>query len=215
MMKKTARHGPDESDEPRRPHEASASGRPTPVGPSGAPRAIPPLPGGVDRLDGDVFHVPVGPAGGFEAIVAALSRKLAPTAVPTHIGMVALYPFEHHGRFTQCLVDVEKGAWAECVSNRYLEPDDRLTEADQRLLVDLGFEAPADLHPNFWLIQKPPVDWRRIAELLVARSAPSGFAVRTRSWSFWSTPPSRTSTPSPSMRTARSIRRISASSDSE
>lgn len=45
------------------------------------PSNLPPLPGGVTRSPGDAFHVPVRPAGGFEAIVAALTRKLASAAV--------------------------------------------------------------------------------------------------------------------------------------
>jgi len=136
--------------------------------PPGHPGAVAPLPDDWPRQRGDVFHVPVGPAGGFEAIVAALTRKLATTAVPTHIGMVGLYPFEQPGRFTQCLVDVEMGAWAECVSNAYLADGDRPSDADVRQLHAVGFNPPDDEHPNHWFIQEPPVDWPFIAHLLVA-----------------------------------------------
>jgi hypothetical protein len=139
-----------------------------PAAETGHQRSLAPLPGGVRGITGDVFQVPVGPAGGFEAIVAALTRKLATTAVPTHIGMVALYPVDHPGRYTQCLLDVEDGAWVECVSNEFLAPHDRLSPEDEKLLVEVGYQEPDDLHPNFWMIQDPPVDWPMVANLLVA-----------------------------------------------
>jgi hypothetical protein len=116
----------------------------------------------------DVFTVPVGPAGGLEAIIAALTRLLAGMDSPTHTGAVFLNPQAHPGRFSQCLVDVEDGAWVECVSNAYLPDHDHLDGEQAQLLVDLGFLAPDDLHPNFWLIHDQPVPWDLIAHLMAA-----------------------------------------------
>lgn len=116
----------------------------------------------------EVFPVPVGPGGGLELIAVALTRLLAGMDSATHTGALFLYPQNRPGRFTQCLVDVERGAWVECVSNAYLADHDRLGAEQEQLLVDLGFQAPDDVHPNFWLIHDPPVPWDVIAHLMAA-----------------------------------------------
>ncbi len=116
----------------------------------------------------EVFTVPVGPGGGLAAVTAALARRLegeadAPGTVAVYVSMVGVPE-----RFTQCLVNAERGAWAECVSNEYLEGDLRLSQIDEDLLVAAGYQRPDDFSPNFHLVVEPPVDWPAVALLLAA-----------------------------------------------
>lgn len=119
-------------------------------------------------LDGDRFRIPLGPGGGFGPVVAALSRKLSSLAVPTHHGAAFLSVTGRPARFTQCLVDVDEGAWVECVSNRYLRGRNRLTRVERQAIGDLGYDPPGRESPNFSASFDQPVDWDAVARLLVA-----------------------------------------------
>lgn len=68
--------------------------------------------------------------------------------------------------FTQCLVDVDRGAWVEAVADEFLVPGSpALTEDQEMLLAAYGY-APPGVCPNHWQAFDLPVDWRRVAEVM-------------------------------------------------
>lgn len=119
-------------------------------------------------MAGDVFEVPVGPGGGLAAVTAALARRLEVAMDDAGTTAVFMNVVGVRERFTQCLVHAERGAWVECVSNKFLEGDQCLTQLDEELLVAAGFHRPGDLSPNFHQVVKPPVDWAQVALLMGA-----------------------------------------------
>ncbi|MEO6629479.1 MAG: hypothetical protein ABIP03_13045 [Aquihabitans sp.] len=116
----------------------------------------------------DRFEVPVGSAGGFPSIIAALTRTLAGVATPAHEAAIFLYVVDRPARFTQCLVDIDAGAWVECVSNHYLEGDERQTPGQEQQIIDLGYRQPDAESPNFYALVEQPVDWGAVALMMVA-----------------------------------------------
>lgn len=116
--------------------------------------------------DPDHFCVPVGPGGGLAAVAAALARRLATLGTTAHTAAVFVSVVGRPETFTQCLVDVDKGAWVECVSNHYLPEHLTLTDIDERLLRQAGFTAPDDFSPNFHLVVPQPVDWYEVAMMM-------------------------------------------------
>lgn len=108
--------------------------------------------------------------GGFAAVEAALARKLTALAERPECLAVNLALLDRRAAnlYTQTLVDQDAGAWVEAVSNTYITNDAHLLGADQhRMLAAFGFAPPTDRQPNHTLVLGPPVDWRRVAGLLV------------------------------------------------
>lgn len=116
------------------------------------------------------YTVPIGACGGFEVMAIALARKLA--ALPPSDRRVGVFVTldEADWGYTQCLIREDRRAVrAECVSNEYLPTELHISERGEDRLVDLGFTRPfQDRSPNFSADFDGPVDWDRVAHLLLA-----------------------------------------------
>lgn len=124
---------------------------------------------GASRVDGTFTLRPAG-GGGFPAVAEALARKLRVLAVfpERRAVIVALAGDGRPNHYTQTLVDIEAGAWVEAASNAFIEPEHRLDDDQHRLLALFGFEPPDDeWSENHHLMLDPPVDWARVAWLLI------------------------------------------------
>lgn len=116
------------------------------------------------------FRLRPAGGGGFGAVEAALARKLITLSErPERIAVVvALADDRDYAYFTQAIVYHWCGAWVEAVSNEFIIGDHNKIDADQeRLLGAFGFAPPDEDMPNHWLILQEPVDWWKVAALLV------------------------------------------------
>ena len=84
--------------------------------------------------------------------------------------VVLLETISEPSKYVQVLITASGSMWAECVSNAFLEGDDRLDDAQCELLPTLGWEWPG-----------PPAfpNWHFHDELLNTSSAVAGLVVRT------------------------------------
>lgn len=104
--------------------------------------------------------------GGPEAYAGALARRLARLERSAGKHVDAVEVDDGSGRYVQLMVDEVDGCWLEAVSNHYLEPPWRLSEAAEGRLRELGLADP-DESPNHHLYLPPPVPWDAVAELVV------------------------------------------------
>ncbi len=116
------------------------------------------------------FRLRPASAGGFDAVELALTRKLVRLATrPERLAVVVnLLDDRDANRFTQTLVDRVDGAWVEAASNKFITGDGNLLgPQQQRLLAIIGFDPPAPRYPNHFVLLDQPVDWARVAAMLI------------------------------------------------
>lgn len=118
------------------------------------------------------FEVPWSASGGTEALIRSLARHIADleTISEGHGRQVLVVSIVDEGnRFTQALVESERGVLIEAASNEFLAPGHRIGQAEMAVLDDLGFEPPDvdDGWPNHAIAVQPPVDHVEAATLLV------------------------------------------------